>query len=90
MIHIMDKNTFRSYETAIAILKVIIETHEESFEWKNPPYEYEYEKLPIDLILGNSDLRKAIQYGEGLLEIKKTWLSEYEYFKETRKTYLLY
>jgi uncharacterized protein YbbC (DUF1343 family) len=90
MIHILDKKTYRSYETAIALLKTIIETHEENFKWKNPPYEYEYNELPIDLILGNSDLRKAIQDGEGLLGIKKIWLSEYESFNELRRPYLLY
>ncbi|MGD9159121.1 MAG: DUF1343 domain-containing protein [Desulfobacteraceae bacterium] len=90
MIHIRDKHTFRSYETAIALLKTIIETHKEDFEWKNPPYEYEYKKMPIDLILGNSALRGAIQDGEGMFEIKKIWLSEYEDFNELRKPYLLY
>lgn len=25
--------------------------------WKNPPYEYEYEKLPIDILSGNEFLR---------------------------------
>ena len=90
MIHILDKQIFRSYETAIALLKTIIEIHKENFEWKNPPYEYEYDKLPIDLILGNSALREAIQEGEEMFEIKKIWLSEYEDFNELRRPYLLY
>ncbi len=90
MIHVIDKPVFRSYDTAIALLKTIIEIHGESFEWKSPPYEYEYEKLPIDLILGNSALREAIQEGWDLLEIKKRWLYEYEDFIELRRPYLLY
>ncbi|MBN2420547.1 MAG: DUF1343 domain-containing protein [Deltaproteobacteria bacterium] len=90
MIHIKNRHIFRSYETAIALLKTIIETHREQFDWKNPPYEYEYEKLPIDLILGNSYLRQAIQDGEGLSEIKKTWLSEHDEFKLLRRPYILY
>ena len=90
MIHIRNKHTFRSYETTIALLKAIIEIHKEYFEWKNPPYEYEYKKLPIDLILGNSFLRKAIQEGEGLFEIKKLLSSEHDDFKLLRSKYLLY
>ena len=90
MIHILDKNTFRSYDTAVALLKTIIHVHGGNFEWKMPPYEYEYERLPIDLILGNSALREAIQGGEDLFDIKKTWLSEYEDFKDLRRPYLLY
>lgn len=90
MIHILNKQIFRSYETAIALLKTIIEIHKEEFKWKSPPYEYEYKKLPIDLILGNSELRKAIQEGNDLFDIKKIWLSENKMFYESRKPYLLY
>lgn len=90
MIHILDKHAFRSYETAIALLKTIIEIHREDFEWKNPPYEYEYEKLPIDLIIGNSALREAIHGDMDLFEIKKIWLSEHEDFNDLRRPYLLY
>ena len=90
MIHILDKHTFRSFDTVIALLKTVIEIHKKDFEWKDLLYEYEYEKLPIDLILGNSDLRKAIQEGEGMLEIMKIWLSEYKHFNELRRPYLLY
>ena len=90
MIHILDKHTFRSYDTAIVILKTVIALHGDFFEWKSPPYEYEYEKLPIDLILGNSALRQAIQGGEELSGIKKLWLKEYKGFEELRRPYLLY
>ncbi len=90
MIHILDKTVFRSYDLTIAVLKTVINVHGENFEWKSPPYEYEYERLPIDLILGNSKLREALQGSVDLFDIKKTWLSEYEEFKELRGPYLLY
>lgn len=90
MIHILNKHTFRSYETTIALLKTIIEYHGDSFQWKSPPYEYEHEKLPIDLILGNSALRDSIEASDELTRIKKIWLSEFENFKNLRKPYLLY
>lgn len=90
MIHIHDMKIFRSYETAIALLKTVVETHQDEFMWKEPPYEYEYDKLPIDLILGNTYLRKAIERGEDLHKIKDMWLLEGKTFMETRKPYLLY
>ncbi len=90
MIHVTDNHIFRSYETAIALLKVIIEIHRDKFEWKEPPYEYEYDKLPIDLILGNNKLRKAIENGEDMLRIKEEWLSEGKNFFEIREPYILY
>lgn len=90
MIHILDRALFRSYDTAIALLTTVIDTHKDCFEWKNPPYEYEYEKLPIDLILGNYDLRAAIQEGRDIFDIREFWLKGYDEFKELRRPYLLY
>jgi uncharacterized protein YbbC (DUF1343 family) len=90
MIHIHDMKVFRSYETAVALLRTIMEVHQDDIKWKDPPYEYEYEKLPIDLILGNTDLRKAIEKGEDINRINDMWLSKMGYFVELRKQYLLY
>lgn len=90
MIHILNREIFRSYDLAIALLKAVIEVHRDNFEWKNPPYEYEFEKLPIDLILGNYVLRVAIQEGRDIFEIRELWLNGYEEFKELRRPYLLY
>lgn len=90
MIHVLDKNTFRPYETSLAILKIILELHKEDFKWKNPPYEYEYDRLPIDLITGDTDLRKSIERGEDLTKIKEIWIRQNEEFSTLRRPYLLY
>ena len=90
MIHVSDHRTYCPYFTTISLLKAILETHGEHFKWKDPPYEYEYEKMPIDLILGDLVLRDKIETGEDLLKIKKGWVSELESFIEWRRPYLLY
>ncbi|MFC1494442.1 exo-beta-N-acetylmuramidase NamZ domain-containing protein [Thermodesulfobacteriota bacterium] len=90
MIHILDRKIFRSYETAIALLRTIVEIHQDEFTWKDPPYEYVYDKLPIDLIIGNTGLRKAIEKGEHINRIKDIWLLERKDFIELREQYLLY
>ena len=33
------------------------------FAWPQPPYEYEPEKMPIDILSGSSDLRQQIESG---------------------------
>lgn len=43
----------------------------EGFEWKQPPYEYEYEKLPIDLINGTDSIRLWIERGGNISELKE-------------------
>ena len=35
----------------------------ERFGWREPPYEYEHEKLPIDILAGSAELREQIEAG---------------------------
>ncbi len=92
MIHVLDPHIYRPYFTTIALLRAILETetHQEQFEWKKPPYEYEYKKMPIDMILGDSSLRNEIEEGVDLFQIKENWLPGLKSFTEWREPYLLY
>lgn len=64
-IHVLDRNVFRSFEMAIRILRYLVHEYPKDFAWKNPPYEYEYEKLPIDILLGSGTYRHDfIENGE--------------------------
>ena len=51
-LHVLDRNTFRPFETGIEIIRCIRKLYPNSFAWKQPPYEYEHEKLPIQILLG--------------------------------------
>ena len=51
-IHIVDRNSFPPFETGIEIIRAIRSLYSDQFEWKQPPYEYEREKLPIEILLG--------------------------------------
>jgi uncharacterized protein YbbC (DUF1343 family) len=90
MIHVLDHSTYRPYRTSIALLASIIDIHREQFAWKDPPYEYEYKKLPIDMILGDSSLRGEIEKGEKLLQIEEAWTKDLNDFTEWRNPFLLY
>lgn len=90
MIHILDHNLFRPYLTSVALLKAIIDVHGQDFRWKDPPYEYEFERMPIDLILGDKGLRKAIEGGEDILRINRGWISENLDYDSRRTRYLIY
>jgi uncharacterized protein YbbC (DUF1343 family) len=90
MIHIFDHRLYRPYFSTLVLLKAILELHKEQFAWKKPPYEYEYDKMPIDLILGDSSLKIKMEKGADLLEIQERWVEELKDFLEWRKSYLLY
>jgi uncharacterized protein YbbC (DUF1343 family) len=57
-IHVTDRNKFRSFEMAVKLLQYIFNEYPKDFAWKQPPYEYEFHKLPIDILLGNGTFRK--------------------------------
>jgi uncharacterized protein YbbC (DUF1343 family) len=51
-IHVLDRDAYRSFQTGVEIIRCIRKMYPESFAWKQPPYEYEHEKLPIQILLG--------------------------------------
>ncbi|QDV82605.1 exo-beta-N-acetylmuramidase NamZ domain-containing protein [Planctomycetes bacterium TBK1r] len=61
-IHITDPQQFRSLKTSIAILSMIQHHWPDAFRWLGPPYEYETQKPPIDIIHGSSRLRLGLNH----------------------------
>ena len=55
-----------------------------------PPYEYEFERLPIDIITGDEAIRKGLEEGRDLDEMEKSWREELEGFLAIRKQYLIH
>ncbi len=90
-IHVINRESFKPFKTGVAILKVIHDLYTQHFEWKQPPYEYETEKLPIDILAGTDRLRKDIERGEGLDRMEDWWQEECKQFEKTiRKKFLIY
>ena len=52
-VHVIDQKNFNPYLTYIAIIKGVCHLWRREFEWKLPPYEYEYDELPIDILTGD-------------------------------------
>ena len=90
MIHVLNPHRYRPYATTLALLKTIRETCPGEFAWRNPPYEYEFERLPIDLILGDSSLRIALEEGRKSRELIEGCFEELQGFLELRKSFLMY
>lgn len=51
---------FRPYRLALLMLKSLRKISKDLFLWRQPPYEYEYEKLPIDLLNGTEWVRQWV------------------------------
>ncbi|RJR44785.1 MAG: DUF1343 domain-containing protein [Desulfobacteraceae bacterium] len=90
MIHITDPALFRSTSTSLALLGAIMKTHPDRFAWRSPPYEYEYERMPIDLILGDVEMRESLQRGEDPGSIVQKGERDIQQFLDWRKPFLMY
>ncbi len=89
-LHITNRDTFKPYLTGLSIIKAVKNLYPKKDLWKNPPYEYEYEKLPIDLLIGDKDIRKALSSNLSIKSIEAKWQTKLNNFLEIRKKYLLY
>ena len=89
-LHITDYNVFKPYVTGIAILRAIQKLYPHHLKWKPPPYEYEYEKLPIDILCGTDRIRQQIEQQVSLKKIEAGWRAGLEEFLKIRQNYLYY
>lgn len=89
-IHVTDRERFLPFRTAAAILKVVHNTWPREFSWKLPPYEYEEEKMPIDILAGSDRFRREIEAWQDVREMASWWGEETRAFERIRKRYLLY
>jgi uncharacterized protein YbbC (DUF1343 family) len=51
-LHVTNRDHFLPFRTGVEIIRAIQATYAANFEWKQPPYEYEYERLPIEVLIG--------------------------------------
>jgi uncharacterized protein YbbC (DUF1343 family) len=89
-IHVLDRREFRAVESAVAVLVEIRLQNPSAFQWRQPPYEYEHEKLPFDILAGSSQLRQQIEAGLPVRTMYYSWLQDHEGFRTERQPFLLY
>ena len=89
-LHVTDRDAFRSVEVALAILRVAADLAPQGFAWRSPPYEYEYERQPIDLLYGSAALHEGIDRGAYPSEILAGVDAELAAFSDLARPYLLY
>jgi len=89
-IHVLDRREFRAVESAVAVLVEIRTQNPSAFQWRQPPYEYEHDKMPFDILAGSSQLRQQIEAGLPVRTIYYSWLQDHERFRIERQPFLLY
>jgi uncharacterized protein YbbC (DUF1343 family) len=89
-IHVLDRRTFRPVLTGAALIDQIRAADPAAFSWRKPPYEYEHDKEPIDILAGSPAFRLAIDAGTKAEELVPVWERESRPFEKVRREYLSY
>lgn len=90
-IHVKNTSEFRPYRLISLFLKSVKKVHPD-FNWiLPPPYEYEYEKQPIDILSGDSFLREWIDNSSATPEdLEKKLSTDEQNWKQLSQTYYIY
>ena len=89
-IHVTDRAAFRPVEAGVALLRECFGMAPDQPIWRDPPYEYEHDKMPIDILAGSPKLRHQIEQQTPLADIVGSWQPGGAEFEALRRPYLLY
>jgi uncharacterized protein YbbC (DUF1343 family) len=89
-VHVTDRRQFPAFLAYLLLIEKARRQDPRRFAWRQPPYEYEYVKPPIDILCGTDRVRLAIERGEPVRRFVPQWREELKLFKKRRAKYLLY
>jgi uncharacterized protein YbbC (DUF1343 family) len=89
-VHVRDRKRFPAFLTYLLLIHHARGQAPLRFAWRDPPYEYEREKLPIDILCGTDRVRRAIEAGISPRRLAAGWAAEAGAFRRRRARFLLY
>ncbi len=84
------REAFRPFATYLTLLREALRHDRDAFDWRREAYEFETERLAIDLLLGRRGLREMLEGRAPLDELEATWRPGLEQFRALRERFLLY
>lgn len=78
-VHVLNRATFKPWRVGQFILRELYRYLEDEFEWRNPPFEYNYTQQPIDIINGTDTLRHWVEHNDAIEK-----LDDFENLKDYR------
>lgn len=85
-----DRAAFRPFACFWQLIACARSLAPDLFAWRTEAYEFETNRLAIDLLLGRRDLRERLEAGAEHDEAEPSWREELNEFRRNRKGYLLY
>jgi uncharacterized protein YbbC (DUF1343 family) len=89
-LHVTDTARFKPFLTGIGLIAAARRLAPGPFAWRRPPYEFEREKLPIDILCGTSEVRRHLERRRPLADLDRRWKADVAAWRRRRAPYLLY
>ncbi len=80
----------KSFALIYEFIRAVKHLYPQDFSFSSPPYEFEYKRLPFDMINGTDKIRLYLEDNVSYKEIEKEIKSEHEKFIDTVNKYLIY
>jgi uncharacterized protein YbbC (DUF1343 family) len=91
-VHVLvhDPATYRPFACYWEVLREALALDSARFSWRSDEYEFETDRLAMDLLLGRGDLRQFLEQGVSHAEVEPLWRGELADFARMREPFLLY
>jgi uncharacterized protein YbbC (DUF1343 family) len=89
-IHVTDRRRFRPVLAGVAAMGEFHRAVPSKFAWRQPPYEYVHDRMPIDILAGSAELRTAIEADLPARDISASWERRTAAFEALRAKFLMY
>lgn len=89
-LHVTDRSRFKPFLTGLALVAAARILAPRAFAWRRPPYEFERRKLPFDILCGTDAIRRALERGQPLAALERSWTRPRARWERIRAPYLLY
>jgi uncharacterized protein YbbC (DUF1343 family) len=90
LVQVQDRLLFRSFAVYYELIRLVKRFHPDSFRWQIPPYEFEFDRLPIDMICGSDLIRKSIEKNIPFAGIRDGIEREIAVYAESVRPFRLY
>jgi uncharacterized protein YbbC (DUF1343 family) len=89
-LHVTDRERFAPVRAAVELIAGFRQQDPARFAWRQPPYEYEHDKEPIDILYGSDRLRATLASGSDVDALIRSWAPDEDAFRRQRQPFLLY
>lgn len=89
-VHVTDRRAFEPVFTGLAMVKTLFDLYPGRFAWKEPPYEYVYDRNPFDVIAGTPAVRELFERGGSYGELRALCRRDVEAFRAASSAFRIY